>query len=621
MAVLVWLAISSVVAMDRLRERETGARVQLVATQLADRLAHALRVGVPLTSLVGVEEMFDRVLRGDREIVAIELLGPDDRLLHGVGKTAQGSIRLFVPIRIDERTVAGVAVRYRLAGLGTRALEVILLLIAAVMAVTIFALEAARYALDTGWRQRDRIVLAMARDAVAGRYVALYMGAARRKFDLRPVGFGTALARLNEHHMRLRRVIESLRQTEPNAQRRRLLDRLLQQATGADVFASGAPHVVQNRAQAAHWRWLVLLCACASGGLRLLWPGEGTDLMAWSLTFQAVAQVAGWLSFVFIERRWPGCELRLLPLAPAVTGFGVLLSVAWQQGAGPWMAHALAGLAMGWLLALIGRVEAPPVVAGESARSPDEASERAADRGQIAARGLFAAAVIGAELLGPVLGLMIRETAGNLASASLFAFLSVAALVVAVGTYGTLIETVALRRTPDLVKVAWQPSSVSVLASGVLVGVLAGLLGAGEELAGRQGVAWTVVWWCCVGAGAGLAGLRLSGSGAAAARRVAVVAGVPGSALLFGLGTFAIASADLATIFLALALFGMAFGSWSVLLRQRALGHWLFAAASAAGFALEALCADSGFDVPSLTAGVLLALALCLSVAARRAEI
>jgi hypothetical protein len=125
---------------------------------------------------------------------------------------------------------------------------------------------AALAAFETARRLRDRAVRAASRDIGAARYDRLTTTLHRRGFDLRVQQLARAVRAAHETLVRARRVVSSLRRTEPHPARREWLDRLLAEAEGDGRFVESvdaAPALRRVVAADAEAGWSLAACWAA----------------------------------------------------------------------------------------------------------------------------------------------------------------------------------------------------------------------------------------------------------------------------------------------------------------------------------------------------------------------
>ncbi|HZY20485.1 MAG TPA: hypothetical protein VFE82_18595 [Ramlibacter sp.] len=331
---LVWTAMHQL--RDAARE-EAQARAQLVADAVASRIERAVAIGIPLTRLEGVEALFAQRMRGG-EPAALALLDVQGRQLwvrshEGLAALPAGP-RTSARVAPGGQQVASVVVVWRDPGVGTLLRRWGLPLAALAAALAVFAAEAVRDAWATGPAARaDVLRRAGARVALGDLRVRLAR-LPRREFDPRVPWLQRELRFVREQFLRIERLVQSLRTTEPEAARRALLDQAQLQARADDLFDEDiGPGAIDAAGRAA---------------ARARWCG-------------LVAGVAAWLAAALVFTSWNAGEpLRLGATAALLLGTGGLVArmVRRMPGCGPGLVTGLAlvgpGVAIPSLLLAVG---------------------------------------------------------------------------------------------------------------------------------------------------------------------------------------------------------------------------------------------------------------------------
>jgi hypothetical protein len=280
------LAAAAVLQLQALSASEAQARAQLVAEGLAKRVQRAVSLGIPLDALQGVDTLFAERMADFPDIAALALQASDGRLLTLAGPAGATAlpegprVEAMVLDRASRPAARLVLVRHEAALL--RLMRPWMLpLLALALACATLAAESLRPALAAGVRRREAVVHAAAGAIAAGQLGVRLPLLRRREHDLRPQWLAAQLRQIRERHLRVSRLVQSLRRTEPDASRRALLDQALAQACGSDQFEDAPPLPATTQAE-ARLRWHALLLACAAWLLALapvLWAGP--QLRAW----------------------------------------------------------------------------------------------------------------------------------------------------------------------------------------------------------------------------------------------------------------------------------------------------------------------------------------------------
>lgn len=324
-------------AVSQLREmalQEAQARARLVAEEMAGQIQLAVDVGIPLDRLVGVEDLFAQRMQSFQGILRAALLDTRGRVLHERRLSqADAMAPVVLPISQAGEPVAWLELHWRQPVISALMLPWGLPLAALVALTAGLAGEALRYALTGLVLRRERLVHASCQRIAAGDLATRPPRLGRRDFDNRLPWLTEQLRHVSEQHVRVERLAQSLRQTEPDAGKRHQLDQVLARAIDHDHFG-GRPQAVAEipaSAQAALQRWRGVLLG----------------LLAWT----PMAAFAGY--------------------HPALVGTGALALLAlllviahrshwWRSRASAWYGALLGGLVFGPALSLLGQMAWAP---------------------------------------------------------------------------------------------------------------------------------------------------------------------------------------------------------------------------------------------------------------------
>ena len=343
-----------------MRQESERVRAQLMADSLSQRIGHALDIGIPLDALVGVEALFNQRLGAHAEIQSIALLEGPGKVLwfaerEKTSREAAGT-RADAPIMAHGQPQGFVRLTLRETGAGPFARSAAVLLLPTVLLLAALAYLAARFSEAHGVKLRDHAVRLAMRAIASGRYDRSVVLPHRRGFDLRAQQLGHAVRGVHETLTRVRRLIASLRQTEPQAQRREYLDMLLAEAQGNHRFAEYGLTQVRVVAAQAQAFWVSLLISLSAMGLLGLAlaasnaPFEAVQAQAILLPglFTAAAALAAWITR---GRRWPVlsvlfCACGGLGVLAVLMAFGVLDNATYLLPGTALGGGALAGAAL-----------------------------------------------------------------------------------------------------------------------------------------------------------------------------------------------------------------------------------------------------------------------------------
>lgn len=349
-------AIAVAVAMQQLRSiahTEAQARAQRVADSLAGRIGRALYLGVPLVELVGVPALFDQRMQQVPGLAGLALADASGQLLWlqqpgqlateraplpaGIGQALPAGLQVTAAVRLKDSEPARSAQTAQTAqtAQSTESAQVILVwqdldagsllgksllpLIAWPLAMAVLAALALQRSLRRGRMQRDAVLSGAMNHVLAGDFSHPLPALRRHEFDSRPAWLGDRLRLVNEQQLRITRLHQSLRQTEPDAVRRAALDAALAHAMENQQFRdTGIQASIQARDKTAHdtapdWGRAAMRCAAGLGlvfGLLLpllmafapgLLPSQSTGIEAALLL--SIAGNTVWLGWIFMRTR------------------------------------------------------------------------------------------------------------------------------------------------------------------------------------------------------------------------------------------------------------------------------------------------------------------------------
>ncbi len=292
-----------------MRHESERVRAQLMAQSVSQRIAHAIDIGIPLDRLIGVEALFNQRLAAHSEIQSIALMQGPDKVLWFVERESQagqatGTVA-DAPVVVRSDTVGLVRLTLQETGAGPFARTAAALLLPTVLLLAALAFLAARFCEAHGLQLRNHAVRLATRAITSGAYDRSVVLPNRRGFDLRAQQLSHAVRGVHETLVRVRRLIASLRQTEPQALRREYLDRLLAEAEGNDRFAEhglSQLKVVAAESQAFWTSLLISLTAAGLLGLTLAADAPSAAHGGWMVAlFFAVAGAAGRITS---RRQW-----------------------------------------------------------------------------------------------------------------------------------------------------------------------------------------------------------------------------------------------------------------------------------------------------------------------------
>ncbi|MFY3383345.1 hypothetical protein [Paracidovorax sp. MALMAid1276] len=418
LAALVLLALAAALLaglthhqLNDLRQDSERTRAQLMAESLSQRIAHALSIGIPMESLVGVDALFTQRLGAHADIHSIALLKDAGELLNRVDRDRNSQARpgttADAPVMVGGVARGTVRLTLQERGAAAFARSAAALLIPTVLLLATLAYLAARFSQAQGPLLRNHAVRLATRAIAAGRYDRSMVLPHRRGFDLRVQQLGHAVRGVHETLVRVRRLIASLRQTEPQAHRRDYLDRLLADAEGPNRFAEHGLVQIRVGAAEAQTFWASVLLAMGATALPGLLLAQGAaagdsavHAAGAACAWLAAATLAGWVTQ---RRRWTA--LSVVFAAGAALG-----SVACGLAAGALLAlddHAVLHGTAAWCGLAAGAVVAACSAVERAARRQGHA--HAMPRWPAAALGAWLSAAV---WLGPALGAVALAALG-----------------------------------------------------------------------------------------------------------------------------------------------------------------------------------------------------------------
>ncbi|MFC4160072.1 hypothetical protein [Chitinimonas lacunae] len=252
---------------ETVRAAEVNTKARLVANGIAATISHAVTVGVPLDRLIGLEELVAARLQANPELVAIEVSDTQGRIILRPRQPLPEQIA-NASARVNGLEIAQVRVGLRPPNPLRIALPLLTACAALLLLGVVAANEAFRFLFRRGPLSRADAVRLMVAAVNAKSLDQVYRGSGQGVADPRLDWLASRIRAANERFVRVERLIASLRDTEPDADRRAELTQLQKETRGDARFAAAKPIAHRLDSLASDSRWLVFLAATAVGGLR-----------------------------------------------------------------------------------------------------------------------------------------------------------------------------------------------------------------------------------------------------------------------------------------------------------------------------------------------------------------
>ncbi len=270
-----WLAM---VQLRDLSFEEAQARARLVADEIADQIQLAVNVGIPVDRLVGVDELFMQRMQSFEGVQSVALINADNRVLHERHAPLSEALPTVVmPIHLKGASIARVELVWRQPVLRRLVMPWALPLSLLVAMAAGLAGEGLRYALAGLVLRREDLLRTTCKKIEESDFAHRPPRLGRLDFDERLPWLTEQLRYVGEQHMRVERLAQSLRQTEPDFDKRHELDRVMEESIGKDKFLPVATEAMPTRSLAAQQRWRGILLG----------------VLAWSTVLPMAAQHPG----------------------------------------------------------------------------------------------------------------------------------------------------------------------------------------------------------------------------------------------------------------------------------------------------------------------------------------
>ncbi|WP_028605249.1 hypothetical protein [Ottowia thiooxydans] len=342
------------VALSQLREMaydEAKARAHLIAEDMADHVQLAVNLGIPIDRLVGVEDLFTHRMQSFKSILRAALVDTQGQVLQERG-TSQGEALplVVVPITMKGMPVARLELLWRQPAVSALLLTWGLPVAVLTALIAGLAAEALRYALRGRVLRRELLVREACERIAAGDLATRPPRIGRKDFDQRLPWLAEQLRHAGDQHLRIERLAQSLRQTEPDFDKRHQLDRVLAETLGDDRFSLPLPRggtTTTLSSQSPGRSHSTGPIPVSSKDALQRWRGVLLGLLAWA----PITALAGYpLSLV------GACAFAMLAAVLGIAHYS-----HWWKGTAPaWYGALLGGLVFGPGLSLLAQMACAP---------------------------------------------------------------------------------------------------------------------------------------------------------------------------------------------------------------------------------------------------------------------
>lgn len=483
-----------------LRYAEAHTKTLLTVSSVANSIDHATKVGVPLNSLVGLDELITTRLSSNPDIEHFQVVSADGRVLWPIEvkqKPERPSLdqRETVEVRVVSNGIllASVSAAVKTSNVIVVLVPLFVVSLALIITGIVIAHEAANFAFMRGQFTRHAAVTKMLNALGQMRLDVIYRGAHAGAGDPVLETLASTIRSVNERFVRVGRLIRSLQETEPDAQHRAELGRLLEITKGDAQFATGGkPTVVKLDSVATDTRWLAFMAVAASEVLRTaLFPAPTSDL-----TMAAGSVASGLVGSLFgvllASRRRVVATDRLAGIGIVTMLLGILICVVILNSETGSMD----------LVLLAARVLSATGTAMFVVACLRAGERSAGQKGMVDS---IIGALLGGEIVGPLIGLFgyyLFDALGATVIAALMTFWLIIAFL-GVAKSGDLIWRA--KPTAELdgaIERRFLPAYFLAVPTGIATGILLATAGAGLWTA-EPGAEWSkqVSIWLALGMG------------------------------------------------------------------------------------------------------------------------
>lgn len=295
-AVIVLLITMFLAKSMDVRRAEIKIKGQQAAASLADAIGHAREVGVPFESMVGLNELVVARQSANRDILNVAAETSRGAVLHKSGQGETGDEKVIAPILANGKDIGKVTVWLRKPAWYDSAASPIIVFLILLLSGCVLLREAAAFSMFRGIETRASAVQRMSRQIRERDFYTVIVPAANHPDDPAASLLANRIRALNEKYLRLTRLVESLRNTEPDPAERSSLANINREAQAGVRFADGKPTPVRLSAVVSDARWILFLSAFVAEGIRSAAPPnvtEATFVPAWGVVAGAFGGMVG----------------------------------------------------------------------------------------------------------------------------------------------------------------------------------------------------------------------------------------------------------------------------------------------------------------------------------------
>lgn len=332
-----WLAVPAFQQLTVEQHAAASTRATLIAETIAHRIDAALRIGIPMGQISGIDALFAQYARHDANILSISLRNASGTLLHRRGESGRPDGISAISVDASE---AGTGIRIEVLYANPTITEPLAEMASMVISLSVLGGALGfcflTHSAERGYRARSRAVSRLCLAIRSGNLSAVSAMPRSCDFDRRPQWLARRMRTLRESHARLTRLIASLVTTEPSASGRAGLIALQDHCEKGLSFNSALP--VPHRGNSRLAFLSGVLAAASASALRFTTPSESVTIIC-AMSWFALA--VG-LTFARLDTHFPSFKSQVFP--SVLLGIAVLASLPLPSGARAPVAALLVGI-------------------------------------------------------------------------------------------------------------------------------------------------------------------------------------------------------------------------------------------------------------------------------------